>query len=638
MPRIKRSQSFANNIIYFIFIFMLIIFTVSVLINRYFVSRIMLRNVQESTASIAHENILLIDNKLDRVKTMANILRYIKENAVIGDDKIDDYVFRMLRINSDLTSICISYDPKMDSIHKNRIYSLVKDQNNIQYLARNDFLYKDWFQIPQFTQSDHWSEPWYDEFGFRELITSYSVPIRRNNEVVGVVRMDIALDNLSNIIKPLRIKQTGFAFLISNNGTIITHPADSLMMHYTIFDLAEQYDDPGLRQIGQEMIRGNTGFRKIDGEGYFRDKWIYFLPLSSTHWSMAIIIDRKEIFADLSSLIFITILTSIITFLATAWIIYFKTYQTHRPLHVLAKAANQIGSGEFNVDLPVSTKIYEIQTLTDSFAMMQESLKEYIANLKRITEEKNKIFSDVVFASDIQKSLIPQNTDYATTRQEIRAFGILEPAGEIGGDLYDYFMIDDNHFCFGIADVLGKGIVAAMTMTMVTTLLRSIAPYYATPYEMLSTLNAFLCKNEQESNFVTIILGVIDLRTGQLCFSNAGHVPLYLRKNNRRVIRFGETHSTAIGVFDDIKIGSEILQLDPGDELIMFTDGITEAMSSKEILFGTERLEEILNKLQNPLPETTASAILNGVRQFSDPDQFRDDITILIIEFIHPRK
>ncbi|MDZ4181490.1 MAG: SpoIIE family protein phosphatase, partial [Candidatus Cloacimonadaceae bacterium] len=408
--------------------------------------------------------------------------------------------------------------------------------------------------------------------------------------------------------------------------------------NYTIFGLAEQYDDPLLRRIGQEMISGKTGFRKIIGNTYFKDKWIYFMPLSSNRWSMAIIIDRKEIFADLTSLILITILTSIVTFLATAWIIYFKTYQVHRPLQVLAKAANQIGSGEFEVPLPVSSNLYEIQTLTDSFTVMQKSLKDYIANLKRITEEKNKIFTEVVFASDIQKSLIPPNEKFATTREEIRAFGILEPAGEIGGDLYDYFMIDENHFCFGIADVLGKGIVAAMTMTMVTTLLRSIAPYYETPYDMLTTLNTFLCKNEQESNFVTIILGIIDLRTGQLCFSNAGHVPLYLRKKDRRVIRFGETHSTAIGVFDDIKIGSEILQLDPGDELIMFTDGITEAMSSKEILFGTERLEDILNKLQNPLPETTASAILNGVRQFSDPDQFRDDITILIVEFIHPRK
>lgn len=638
MQQNKPTKAFAYSIISFVFISMAIIFTLSIMINRYFVSRIMLRNVLDSTTSIANETKLMIDNKLDKIMTMGMSLRYIKEQDLITKEKLDEYVFQMLRFNPDLTSVCISYDPTVDTIHRNRIYSLGQNVKNIQYLARGDFLYKDWFQIPQLTQSDHWSEPWFDEFGIRQLITSYSVPIRRDGKTVGVVRMDISLDYLENIIKPLQVKKTGFAFLISNHGTIITHPADSLMMNYSIFDLAELYEDIALRRIGQDMISGKTGFRQSTGNSFFRDEWIYHTPLISNHWSMAIVINHKEIFADLNSLFLLYILTSAVVFIATGWIIFFKTIQIHRPLQLLAKAANQIGSGDFDAELPSTSKVYEIQTLMDSFGTMQRSLKDYIANLHRVTEVKNKIFSEVVFASTIQKNLIPSNVEFATPRGEISAFGILEPAGEIGGDLYDYFMIDENHFCFDIADVLGKGIGAAMTMTMVTTLLRSIAPNYETPYDMLAVLNTFLCKNEQETNFVTIILGIIDLRTGQLCFSNAGHVPLYLRKKDRRVIKYGETHSTAIGVFDHIQIGSACVQLDPGDELIMFTDGITEAMSSKEILFGTERLEEILSKLQNPQPETTANAILNGVLKFSDPDQFGDDITILVIDFIHPHK
>ena len=168
-------------------------------------------------------------------------------------------------------------------------------------------------------------------------------------------------------------------------------------------------------------------------------------------------------------------------------------------------------------------------------------------NIRLVTDEKNKILNEVIFASAIQRNLIPKNTGQPLSPDRISSFGILEPAGEIGGDLYDYFLLDQDTYCFAIADVAGKGIVAAMTMTMVTTLLRSIAPGQNQPELILKKVNTFLIENNLESNFVTIILGIIDLTTGRMTFANAGHVPLYIVNPARKLRKYSETHSTALG-------------------------------------------------------------------------------------------
>lgn len=252
------------------------------------------------------------------------------------------------------------------------------------------------------------------------------------------------------------------------------------------------------------------------------------------------------------------------------------------------------------------------------------------------TAAKNRIESELRIASLVQKNLIPQNNDQTRLFPGLRVFGILEPAKDIGGDLFDYFRLDESRFCFVIADVLGNGLVAAMTMIVVNTLIRTKARTAGSLKQLLLDVNNYLCETQSESNFVTAIIGMIDLRTGLMEYSNAGHVPMYLRKVGRHLVKYGETQSTALGIFPDIEVETRTLQLDLGDTVILFTDGITEAMSKAEAFFGEQRLELLIQDLHNPEPETIVKSILNSVRDFTDQNKQTDDTTILVIEYLHP--
>jgi sigma-B regulation protein RsbU (phosphoserine phosphatase) len=630
----RQVNSLANQLIWFMFLLLFATLTASTLITRYFVYKVMFTSTKDAITSLANEKKYLIDNNLSKVMILGRNLRQIKQDGILNLSEDKSYIENLLRDNRELESVCVATSPEINDYRT--IYHLDADSLKVINITGTDYQYKDWFQIPFLTDKEYWTEPWYDEIGSQKMVNSYCLPIRDRGRITGIIRMDLALQALRDIVLPVRVTKNGYAFLVSNNGTIVTHPADSLIMNYSIFNLAEEYDDQKLRSIGKDMIAAKEGFQELEGDSYFSKHWLYYTPLPSNRWSIVIVMDDNELFADLNYLLLIQIIITFAAFALTAFGIYARTWALNMPLKHLTEAATKIGSGDFDSPLPESSKVYEIQALTDSFAKMQVSLKDYIQNLKLMTEEKNKIFSEVLFASTIQRNLIPSNLAPKQTLEGISAYGILEPAGEIGGDLYDYFMIDEFHFCFGIADVMGKGIVAAMTMTMATTLIRTVAPYYEQPDQILRELNRFLVETNLESSILTIILGIIDLRTGKLCFSNSGHVPLYLRSGNRNVAKFDQTHSTALGVFDNIEIGNQCLQLNPGDEIILFTDGITEAMSSKEVFFGTERLEDVIRTLQNPHPETTAKAILNGVQKFSDLERYHDDITILVLEFMHP--
>jgi len=339
---------------------------------------------------------------------------------------------------------------------------------------------------------------------------------------------------------------------------------------------------------------------------------------------------------DLNLILIIQTLISVLAFLAISVIVYQRTLHVSRPLKTFSDIAAQIGKGDFDAKLPHQSKTYEIDRLTNAIAAMQTSLKDYIHNLEVTNNEKNRILTEVRIASEIQQNLIPKNSNTPLMGGLIRAYGVLETAGEIGGDLFDYFPIGDNYFGFVVADVAGKGIVAAMTMTIASTFLRTNSASYLSTSQNLEALNNFLCHYNIEANFVTVLIGIIDLQTGNLEYSNAGHVPMIIRKMDRSYKVYADTHSNPVGVFENLVIGHDNIQLDLGDELILFTDGITEAMNITEDYLGVAGLEKVIGTLGMPNPQKSATYILDYVHQYATNSLHKDDITILCIDYKHP--
>ncbi len=630
----QKTKTLGRQLISFMFIFMLVLFLLMILGVRQLVYNVTKASAEESVGNITQANVETIDKNLWRIMALGDNLQTLINDDIYSPESLTRHIHHLLIENPSLISVCLAYDAP--SRQQTQTYKLVEQVIQSVPTLDDDYLYKDWFQIPWLARHKYWSDPWFDSQGSGALVCSYSLPLTVKGVQQGIIRVDTPLERLRQIVLPLRVKDSGFAFLISSNGMILAHPSDSLAMNYTIFDLAKRYDRNDFRQLGRRAINGQSGFERVRIDENKSDNWIAYQPLPSNHWALVVSVPHREVFADLRYLTFIFSLASVLAFLILAGTIWYRTKALHQPLTELVDSIKLAGEGDLQASPPIETETYEIQVIAENFEKMKKSLTGYIDNLQLVTEEKNRILAEVTFASAIQRNLLPKSTDRSKLPPNLNAFGILEPAGEIGGDLYDYFLKDDRQFVFAIADVVGKGVAAAMTMTMMTTLLRSVAPGKNKPESILGILNSFLVENNLESDFVTMILGIIDLTNGRCVFSNAGHVPLYLVSKDGRVQKFGTTHSTALGFFENIKISSEPLQLDPQDKILLFTDGITEAVSPNEQLFGTKGLEKALGTIPGSDPETVAHTLLSSVEDFADPQRSRDDTTILVIEYLGP--
>ncbi|MFA6721297.1 MAG: SpoIIE family protein phosphatase [Candidatus Cloacimonadaceae bacterium] len=630
----KKTKPLARQLISFMFIFMVVLFLLLILITRQLVFNTMRKTEEKTIGNLTETNVQIIDKNLANIMTLAKNLQMVINDDIYTQDNITRHIHHLLINNPKLVSVCLAHD--LPSEKQTQTFTLM--QQSIQSIPADDddYLFKDWFQIPWLSRNAYWSDPWFDGQGSGRVVVSYSIPLTIRGSYRGIIRLDTPMENLRRIVMPLRIKQTGYAFLISSNGMIVAHPSDSLAMNYTIFDLAARFDRPNLRRIGRNAINGQTGFERVRIDEEQGDNWIAYHPLPSNHWSLIAVVPHSEVFADLSYLVIIFTIASVMAFVILAATIWYRSRALNQPLTELVDAIKQAGDGDLQPSPQVNTETYEIQVIAENFEKMKSSLSRYIDNLQQVTQEKDRIMAEVTFASAIQRNLIPKNADISILPPNLNTFGILEPAGAIGGDLFDYFLKDEGHFLFAIADVVGKGVAAAMTMTMATTLLRTVAPLKAKPEEILEILNAFLVENNLESDFVTMILGIIDLQSGRCVFSNAGHVPLYRVSAEGRCDKFATTHSTALGFFDNIRISSEEIQLAAGDKILVFTDGVTEAVSPDEQLFGTAGLEKVLATNSAVPPEGMAYAILRAIQEFADPQMTPDDTTILVIEYLGP--
>ena len=627
-----KPRTIAFQIISFMFVVLVALFIISILTTGRLMHSVMESNARESFGNITKINVQTIDQTLSKMVILGRDLELlIKDNNHETD--LNLHIRQLLTDNPEIVSVCIAYANKSHTF--SNTYLLQGANFLINPSISDDFSYKDWFLLPKLTEKPYWSDPWFDSDGTGTIVCSYSIPLFIKGNVEGVLRLDTSMENLRQIVSSVRVKKTGYAFLISNNGTIVAHPQDSLAMNYTIFDLAEQLNSPKIRSIGKNIVNRKSDFVHLNKIGIPANVWMFYQPVPTNSWSLATVAPDREVFADLYNLMFIYIGWVLLAFLIIAIAIWYRTRTINQPLERLIQSIEKSQSGVPATATLPDSDTYEIQVLNTNFNRLKNSLKKYAESLQEVTAEKDQIMDEVTFASEVQLNLIPNNQKLFTLPPNISAYGILEPAGLVGGDLYDYFSVDDEHFLFGIADVVGKGVAAALTMTMASTLLRTYAPQLKQPEKILTYMNKFLIENNPDYRFVTMLLGIIDLKTGTCTFSNAGHTPLFLLSEDGKITKYAQTHSTALGILENLNASSETIQLKSGDEIVLCTDGITEAVNQEDKLFGTDRLEKVLKNLKNPEPESTAQAILDAVKSFADPERQTDDITILVVKYMN---
>ena len=278
------------------------------------------------------------------------------------------------------------------------------------------------------------------------------------------------------------------------------------------------------------------------------------------------------------------------------------------------------------------SRFEEIDTLSRSIDKMETDMVNYIENLTAYTAERERIGMELSFAKNIQHSSLPAKFPAFPDRTDFDIYAYMKPAREVGGDFYNFRLLDDDHLAMWIGDVSDKGVPAALFMMAINIVINNRASMGGTPAEIMAFVNNNICEHNEANLFVTIWLGILEISTGRLTFVNAGHEEPALYRKGGSFELYKTKHNVAVGVFPDIEYTNYDIHLGRGDKLFVYTDGVPEATDMFDKLYTTGRMLEALNKYRDGSPQEILEGINKSVKEFvGDRPQF-DDLTMLGFE------
>ena len=302
------------------------------------------------------------------------------------------------------------------------------------------------------------------------------------------------------------------------------------------------------------------------------------------------------------------------------------------PLSALTQGVKEISAGNLEKKLDIKTGD-ELQILAENFNVMTDKLKTQMANLTKVTAEKERIATELDVATRIQMSMLPKNF---SVDERVDIFAMMTPAKEVGGDLYDFYKLDENHLFITIADVSGKGVPAALFMVAAITNLRNFAALLKSPDDLKTAIentNDRLCTNNDGELFVTAFSAILDLTTGIFRYVNAGHNPPLIRRRGKNFEELPMELNFVLGGWEEWQYVQQEIQLEEGDTIFLYTDGVTEAADRNGKMYSLERLEKFLNEREK---NSSAKKILDDIHEslqnFSVDAEQSDDITMLAVK------
>ena len=311
-----------------------------------------------------------------------------------------------------------------------------------------------------------------------------------------------------------------------------------------------------------------------------------------------------------------------------------------KPINAIAAAAATYArdklegaeTGDHFSSLEIHTQD-EVENLSHIMADMEQDLTKHEEELTRITAEKERIGTELNMASRIQYAMMPHTFPPFPDRHEFDLYASMDPAREVGGDFYDFFLVDEDHLCIVMADVSGKGVPAALFMMISKVILQSCAMLGSSAGEILTKTNEAICSNNQVNMFVTVWVGILEISTGRLTAANAGHEYPVLKRADGAFEMLKDRHGFVVGGLAGTRYQEYEIQMNPGDKLFLYTDGVPEATDADRRLFGTERMLSALNRAKDASPEQVLANMRSAVDEFVQQAEQFDDLTMLCLEY-----
>ncbi|MCR5758101.1 MAG: SpoIIE family protein phosphatase [Selenomonas sp.] len=517
-----------------------------------------------------------------------------------------------------------------------------------------------WYKLAQQQQKVSFTNVYADDFNGK-LRIACTVPYLKQGNFAGVIAISTYLNNISQLVLNA---QAETCFVVDKDGHMIFFKDESGMLA-TVDPQMDLRDSPyrDFAAVVDRMTQGEKGVQTVEIEGH--TYYLGFAPVAENGWSFAASMDSEEILqseqaarqdvlqiaqenvdnmdAYMTKVILAMVLVILLLIAVVSWQGRRMGDRFVYPILALSKGVREIASGNLDKKLDIHTGD-EIEHLSICFNAMTDELQDYMQNLTKVTAEKERIATELNVATNIQESMLPNIFPPFPERADFDIYATMHAAKEVGGDFYDFYMLDENHVVITIADVSGKGVPAALFMVISKTILKNFALTMTGESDlsaMVACTNEQLCQNNDAMMFVTAFVGMLDLVTGKFVYVSAGHnPPLIYRQREQRFAYMDVAQNFVLGGMEEMEYTGQETTLNPGDKLFLYTDGVTEALSETEELYGEKRLLTCLNSC--PVEDKSLQEIQQQVQQDLERHvgtaEQSDDITMLILSYSGQQK
>lgn len=483
-----------------------------------------------------------------------------------------------------------------------------------------------------------------------------ALPVYHGSKLAAVVGADLFLDNMAEAVSATG-GNGSFSFIVNQYGHILFSPLTEGSFRVRNPEEAEDLRVSGEESFGEFLSNALEGVVdvtvvSVDGQNYYMSG----APIETVGWAVVsgvsqeiaqqptvmlenqydtILEEAQSIFTDGidKARTTILVLLAVILVLGTTGALVLSK-RIVKPLGIMTERVKTLGGKKLQFFMEDAYRTGdEIEILAESFATLSARTLQYVDQVQRVTAEKERIGAELSMATDIQASQLPRLFPAFPNRPEFDVYASMTPAKEVGGDFYDFFLVDDDHIGLVMADVSGKGVPAALFMMISRVLIKSHLQNGETPGEALENVNDQLCESNDAQLFVTVWAAVLEISTGKGIAANAGHEHPALRRANGQYELVMYRHSPAVATLEGIPYKEHSFEMYPGDSLFVYTDGVAEATNSNDELFGSERMLQALNRDPDAEPEAVLSNVMDGIHEFvADAEQF-DDITMLCLKY-----
>lgn len=485
-----------------------------------------------------------------------------------------------------------------------------------------------------------WTQTYVDAYGI-VCATNAVAYYADTGALLGVVAVDVTLAQLQHDITQTKLGEKGYAFLVDNTGSMIVHPQMTLSgtEKASFSDTFALFsEENGLLRQPLDGVECYLAYHKLPATGWYMvivaevEEIVQPTVAMARHISSYVDDSRESIRAAMTSMtvqFVIVIAAAALVVIVTAACLT-KTITT--PLHTLVHTVNQIGKGNLELQACENGKD-EIAGLAKAFNRMTHSLQQHIGEIASLAAERQRAQSELQVAARIQTGMLPAQIPVLPENCRFSLCASLQMAKQVGGDFYDYFLLDATRLCVCMADVSGKGVPAALFMARAKAQLQSCVLSHSSLSEAVEAANNLLVESNDESMFVTLFAGILDTQTGAFEYVNAGHNPPLLQRTKKGFGFLPTKKNMVLAALLGLQYPLQRIKLKPGERLLLYTDGVTEGMNASKELYGEQRLLDAVNAAS----QESLSGLLTRVREslaaFVQEAPQADDITLLALEW-----